>query len=117
MRICIKTSLINHDEQLKKTVKGLLKDNTIYYKEDDVNVSITLTEPIVLSRNNSDYELKLIFDKDNITKGNYLIKEINSSLDLNIITKQLSLSENKLMINYSLNNQEFKFQLEYEVEK
>ncbi len=121
MEIMIKFSLANKDCELDnfKETKGFLNDKVIEYTDGNVITKIILDNPVTLKRVNNDYVIELTFVENKITNGSYFIKDIDRKLDLKITTKRLVIKDGQILIDYVLdiNDEEFKFRLDYEVMK
>lgn len=119
MEIKIKSSLCNSTDKEAniKEIKGTLKDKIIKYYEDDIAVEIILDKMVSLSRISSEYEIRLNFMLNQNTRGSYIIKDINQVLDLEITTNKLVITDGQILIDYvlNINDEEFKFKLDYEV--
>lgn len=96
--------------------KGIKKENKIIYKDNDVSVIIDISNIIILTRENLDFKINLIFDKKENTKGVYLLKSSNNYLELQIKTEKLVVLENSIEIIYNINSNEetINFKLEFE---
>ena len=121
VEIMIKFSLANKDCELDniKETKGFLNDKVIKYNDGNVITEIILDSPVTLKRVNNDYDIELTFVENKITNGSYFIKDIDRKLDLKITTKRLVIKDGQILIDYVLdiNDEEFKFRLDYEVMK
>ena len=121
VEIMIKFSLANKDYELDniKETKGFLNVKVIKYNDGNVITEIILDSPVTLKRVNNDYEIELTFVENKITNGSYFIKDIDRKLDLKITTKRLVIKDGQILIDYVLdiNDEEFKFRLDYEVMK
>lgn len=111
-RISIKTAI--NDE--KFLFKGIKKKNKIIYKDNDISVMIDISNIVVLTRENLDFKINLIFDEKENTKGFYLLKSSNNYLELQIKTEKLVVLENSIEIIYNINSNEetINFKLEFE---
>ena len=63
---------------------------------------------IVIERKSNEYEMKLIFDEENMTKSSYIIYNPNMVLELKIKTLMIKKDRNSFYIKYKLtmNNEE-----------
>lgn len=111
-KIKIKTTVNNE----KFLFKGIKKQNKIIYKDDDISVTIDISNIIVLTRENLDFKLQLIFDQNKETTGTYLLKMNNNYLELQVKTKKLVIEPKFIEIIYIINSSdEIKnFKLEFE---
>lgn len=104
-KINVKIMLKNDKELSTYTTSAIKLDNVIKYAENDIKVIVSIDNDIVtLIRENNEYQLKLIFENMKKTKGNYLLKDNNVNIKLDIFTKSLSIEENRLNIIYVLND-------------
>ena len=110
----IKIKATINDE--KFLFKGIKKQNKIIYKDNDILVTIDITNIIILTRENFDFKLNLIFDKNKNTIGTYLLKTSNNYLELQIKTEKIVVEQNSIEIIYNINNNEesINFKLEFE---
>lgn len=111
-KIKIKTTINNE----KFLFKGIKNQNKIIYKDNDVLVTIDISNTIVLTRENLDFKLQLTFDQNKETIGSYLLKMCNNYLELKVKTKKLVIESKFIEIIYIINNSdEIKnFKLEFE---
>ena len=65
------------------------------------NTSI-LDKKLILIRDNEKFTHKFIFDIDKITKSEYYIKELNTSIDILIKTTNLIYNDKELKIDYEI---------------
>lgn len=109
-RIEIKATIINSEETKELKTKAILQDEIIKYKEDDTLVSIDL-ERHILTRDNNNYKLLYNFDEN---KGSINLKENNQIVEIPIITKNIERKNNDIKIEYAVENDIFKYQVEEE---
>ncbi|HHX16306.1 MAG TPA: DUF1934 family protein [Mollicutes bacterium] len=106
----IKMSIIdNLGEETVISQKGSYdKVNTITFNEKEVLVKIKMDNIIVIERKSNEYEMKLIFDEENMTKSSYIIYNPNMVLELKIKTLMIKKDRNSFYIKYKLtmNNEE-----------
>ena len=71
---------------------------------------------IILIRDNKEFMHKFIFDIDNITKSEYYIKELNTNIEVEIMTTEIKITEEQIKIKYKIidNNNEYIFFLDLE---
>ncbi len=122
-KIKLNTSLKTCEEETSFQTLGVIIDNKITYKEEDVMVTLLqFDNKILLTRRSEDYTIDFDFQLNKKTKGVYNIKKLNYQIPLEIKTVELKNSNNNIIIKYLLkmNNEEidlFKFKLVYEVIK
>ena len=98
--------------------KAILKDNKISYDRNGFIMNIIYEdEKIFITRENNDVKIDLEFKKDQSLITKYHIKDINTIIKLETITKELSILDNRIYINYDLYmNEEFSDSFEFELE-
>ena len=102
-------------------VKGILNDNKLVYKEEDISVTILLKDnKIEMKRKSHDYCIELSFCEHKPSLGMYYLKEYNQNLELQIETLSLLHNEQRIDIEYILSMEKetvghFIFSLELEV--
>lgn len=102
----IEVLLKTGEETLKLNVSALIIDNIIKYRDNDVLVSIELSDDyVVMKRENNEYQLILKFKYNEKLFGSYLLKDNNICFDLEILTKSLNIEKNYVSIIYELNDE------------
>ncbi len=98
--------------------KAILKDNKISYDRNGFIMNIIYEdEKIFITRENDDVKIDLEFKKDQSLITKYHIKDINTIIKLETITKELSILDNRIYIKYDLYmNEEFSDSFEFELE-
>ena len=98
--------------------KAILKDNKISYDRNGFIMNIIYEdEKIFITRENNDVKIDLEFKKDQSLITKYHIKDINTIIKLETITKELSILDNRIHIKYDLYmNEEFSDSFEFELE-
>ena len=109
----IKTILEKNGQIISNTHN--IVGNNITYLEDDTKVSIKITTQVEITRENKDYILNLLFINKKHTNANLVLKENNYKLNLELFTNDLLITEEKIIINYTLNDEIIKFTLIKEV--
>lgn len=112
-KIKIKTTI--NDEYFY--CEGIKNKNNIIYKDNNVSVKIIFSDIIKIIRENSEYKIELNFNKNEKTKINYLLKEYNKSLELNLVTKNININNNYIEILYEIIDSDegnINFKLEFE---
>jgi len=119
-KIRIHSAVISPEETITKEAIGILQDNKIIYKEDNVDVTILIFDnKIRLSRVSEQYELNMEFIKDEEVPGNYIIEK-NINIDLKTKTNILKIDKSNIIIEYELKLADeeigrFNFEIKYEV--
>jgi len=102
----IEVILETENENMINNTLGIITDNTIKYNDNNIIVVVKYDDNrVVIIRENDEYQLEMIFEKDKTINGNYLLKENNINLKLEILTKNLIIDENKIEITYILNDE------------
>ena len=98
--------------------QAILKDNKISYDRNGFIMNIIYEdEKIFITRENNDVKIDLEFKKDQSLITKYHIKDINTIIKLETITKELSILDNRIYIKYDLYmNEEFSDSFEFELE-
>lgn len=107
MKLKLKTKLNN----IACEYIGIKTNNKLIYQEEDVTTSIKYTDSsVLLKRVYSDSTIYLKFEKGtNIGK---IVLNNKNSVDLEIKTNIISVSENKIEINYELNDEVYDYIVE-----
>lgn len=105
--------MLKGEENLDFITDGIKKNNKITYKENNILVSVNiLKNKIKMNRKCSEYEINLLFDKNKDTISTYSVFGGLKKFDLNTKTKNLIITEDKIIIEYNLEGNDFKFTLE-----
>lgn len=108
-KIKVKYNLKNSNQNLNNNCLGILNDNKIIYSDNEITTIID-KEKLIITRKNVDYEIKLHILEE---KGYIDIKDGRIELELKIMAK--TLENNKINIEYLLNNEKYIYEVEYEV--
>ena len=118
IRIRIKNIIANKTDKTRILIESfaIKNKNKITYRYEDTSYNIILGEEIFLIRETKDYIHKFIFKLDNITKSEYYIKELNTSIDVMIKTTKLTKKDSKIEIDYEIidTNTKYSFILDME---
>ncbi len=118
-KIIINSNVFSKKEEERLTsVLAILKDGKINYRNDGVNVIITLLkDKIILVRENDSMVLTLEFEENKTLTTKYLIKELGISIKVETKTKRLLINNNSFEIEYELfMNGEFSDTFSYNLE-
>ncbi len=118
-KIIINSNVFSKKEEERLTsVLAILKDGKINYRNDGVNVIITLLkDKIILVRENDSMVLTLEFEENKTLTTKYLIKELGISIKVETKTKRLLINNNSFEIEYELfMNGEFSDTFNYNLE-
>lgn len=112
-KINLKARLVSDDEKLDIEVIGIKSKNKIVYKENDITVTILLlNNKIKMNRVCSEYKINLIFEKDKSTISTYNVFDISKKFDLETKTQKLIITDDRIEINYELEQNKFYYLLE-----
>ena len=119
IKIRIKNTLKNYNEKTEDLIEtfALRNKGKISYQKDNTIYKLLLSDKkILLIRETEEFTHKFVFDLDNITKSEYYIKELNTSIDISIKTTKLNISENRIEIDYEIidNNNQYSYILDME---
>ena len=99
MRRKIKSELKNltTNEITNHNSNCIVNQNKIKYQDNDTSYEIRIkNNEIIVIRDNSKFTHAMQFQKDKTHKSNYLLKEPDLNLELNIKTKELDIKEDKI---------------------
>ncbi len=98
--------------------KAILKDNKISYERNGFIMKIIIDdEKIYVIRENNNVKINLEFKKDQSLTTKYIIKDMNTNVDLKTVTKKLSIQDNRICIEYDLYmNDKFSDNFEFKLE-
>ena len=119
IKIRIKNTLKNYNEKTEDLIEtfAIRNKGKISYQNDNTIYKLLLSDKkILLIRETEEFTHKFVFDLDNITKSEYYIKELNTSIDISIKTTKLNISENRIEIDYEIidNNNQYSYILDME---
>ena len=119
IKIRIKNTLKNYNEKTEDLIEtfAIRNKGKISYQNDNTIYKLLLSDKkILLIRETEEFIHKFVFDLDNITKSEYYIKELNTSIDISIKTTKLNISENRIEIDYEIidNNNQYSYILDME---
>ena len=104
---------LDGDDTLDLDVKGIKSDNNYKYKENNIMVNLKIKDDIVyLNRKCSEYDIKLVFDKNRVTDSTYTVFGGMKAFILKTKTKKLIVNDNIIEIEYDLEGNKFKYLLE-----
>ena len=109
----IKVTLKTPTENTKQTYQALVSDNKIVYQENDTKVTIIINqESVCLNRHNKDYEINFNYSLQNDQPTTYKIFGSSKEFILDIKTIKLRTKPTKIYIEYELDSELYKFNLE-----
>lgn len=101
------------DNPIDMCISGIKLNNTYKYLENDIIVLITyFKNKIIIKRSNNDYKITLNLEKNKNTISTYEFIGGNKVFNLNTITKKLLISDNKIIVKYNLEGNDFEYILE-----
>lgn len=104
---------LDGEESLDYKTNGIINNNKIVYKENDITVNVLkLKNEVRINRKSKDYEIDLYFKKNSKTISNYSIFGGKKKFELETITKNLIITDTKIIIEYALEGNKFKYILE-----
>ncbi len=90
--------------------------NKITYKIDDLNHIIKITSPnkLVLNRSNDNLECTMFFELNKTIPSIYTMKEEGYTLEINIKTTYLNITDNLIVIHYDVidSNESYEYYIE-----
>lgn len=101
-KVNIEFKLVSNEDNIIKKIDGILQNNRLSFYDDNIKTSLIINDIITMKRETKDYIIELNFDKNNTTKGTYLLLNHNISLDLIIDTIKLEKKDDYLNIKYHL---------------
>ena len=106
----------NNDSKTSYKVKVLLNDNTYRYREDTVNNTLVEFDSSnnVLKREDDNLSMDYLFINDKETIGKIYIKDLNKYIDVVIKTSKIEKNENKILIEYTILDDLYKYSIEME---
>lgn len=108
-KIKIKYNLISSEKELNDNCLGIINNSKIIYNENGITTTID-KEKLIITRKNNEYEINLHILEE---KGYIDIKEGSIELQLKVISKNIE--NNKINVEYMLNNEKYIYEIEYEV--
>lgn len=117
IKVKIKGFLLNKSDQTKILFDtfGINSKNQITYQKDGIKYKLTLSnEKVILTRESSEFNHGMVFSLNQTTKTSYYLKELNSSIDVSLLTTNLVLTDNLITIQYTIidTNTEYLFKIE-----
>ena len=104
---------VDGDNPINICVDGIKLDNTYKYLENDLMVIITyFKDKLIIKRSNNDYKITLNLENNKQTISTYEFIGGSKVFNLNTITKKLLISDNKIIVKYNLEGNDFEFKLE-----
>lgn len=106
MRIHLKVQIKNrtNGDNTFYEINGLKQKNklTYYYNKEKYSLEINSFDKLILTRETSELNSKLFFEKNKTTTSLYSIKDQNITLEINIKTISIELFDTMIKIVYNL---------------
>lgn len=99
--VTLKNLTENTTETFKSTCK-ITGNEYIYSNDENVSTLIKNIDYITFIRENNEMQHTIIFTLDKVTKSEYYLKEMHTSLEFNIKTTKITITEKKIIINYQV---------------
>lgn len=115
-KINVKISIINNKEKNEFETNAIILDEEIKYKAQDGTIEKYNYKTNELIRENNELRMNYIFDTTKKTIGKLFIKELNSDVELNIITDKLERKNNNIHIIFKVESEQ-KNIIEYIIEE
>ena len=116
-KINIKVKLNGVDENIDLTTSAIKTKNKINYNENNIKVTIILNKKeVIMKRVCNEYEINFKFIEKEKTISNYKLFGVSKIFDLETYTNKLLVDDNKLVIDYNLEGNDFSFILEVQNE-
>ena len=105
--------LLTGEDNIDITTNGIKTKNTYRYKENDIIVNVKiLKDKLHINRKCSDYEIDLVFKDACNTTSTYTVFGGFKKFDLETKTNKLKISDDKIELEYIIENSKFKYLLE-----
>ncbi len=104
----------------KHSTTATITRNKIVYQEHNVLVAVIKDkEKINIIRENNDFKQIIKFNVNKKTISEYYIKDMNTSIEFNIITKNIIIEKDYIHIEYFIEetNEDYEYELSYKEEK
>jgi len=117
---CLIDYIINNSEQEinKKNINALYKDNELTFKDGNDCIKIIInTDNIIMIKDDLTSKTTLNFILNEKTESEYYIKSLNMIIDLKVLTSLLTISKEKINIEYEVwFDSEYSGKFKYEIE-
>ncbi len=114
MKKKVRITTISNNHEIRYDTQAIIHENSISYIEKDNKKTKTYFnyDRKQLIRENKEISLKYDFDKEKPTTGQLMVYDINKSLTLKIITKQLCIQNYNVNIKFTIENEEIEYKIE-----
>jgi len=110
-KVNLKVKLITNEENLNFNISGIINNNVIIYKDDNICTKLDLNNNILV-RYNDEYEIILDFNK---RKYEYNLKEYNKKIDGNLKVKGLIKNSDYFNVSYNIESNSINYEIYFEV--
>lgn len=102
LKCLIDYKIDNPEEKISRNdIKAIYNDNEITFKDDKDSIKIKINnDNITIIKDNFSSKTTLNFIKGKKTDSEYIIKPLNMTMDLKILTSELIIEDNKIYIEY-----------------
>ena len=101
------------EDNLDIIVDGIKKNNTYKYMENNIEVFVKYNNnKLYIDRKSSDYTINLVFEEGNNTNSTYTVFGGIKKFILNTRTDKLNISDDKIELEYKVDDNKFKYLLE-----
>ena len=98
----IEVVLTSNNQVSQGKYLAIKDNNSISYLDNDVKVCLYFRDVIRITRENDDYLLDFNFVKNEVTKGKYILKNIEKTIDLDVFTDYIIVEDDLLIIKYKV---------------
>lgn len=117
IKVKVNSILSNTTDKENQIVEctGIKQKNKIIYKHENIKHSLIINNNnIELIRENDIFKNILSFQLNKATNNEYYIKENNISVYINIITNEININENEIIVKYKVldSNTEYIYKIE-----
>lgn len=100
-KIKIKVTLKTNEEETEEIYQAIKTEQKMCYHDSKYRVTIFFNEPRLI-RENDEYIMEMKFKQKEKTIANCYIKQMKQNIKLDMITKQLTIDENLIVIEYDV---------------
>lgn len=111
-KINVSINIKNNEETKNIKVPAIIQENVLKYKEDNDTIARFNYQNNSLFRENHELRMEYQFNIKKATTGKIYIKDLKKDILVTIKTKQLERQENAIKIVFTIENNEFIYQIE-----
>lgn len=114
MRKKVRITTISNDHEVRYDTKAIVHDNSIVYIEKDGKKTKTYFnyDKNQLIRENKEMSMQYTFDKNKKTTGQILVYELQKSVTLSIVTRDIVRCEHNIEIKFIVENEPIEYKIE-----